>query len=89
MLIQGYDLTYSEEYISTLYRKKIPAFLADYYKNEREEWYCLNKVKGTYKKCNRCQEQKLMNNTNFSLNKSSKDGFYSICKECRRTKNKK
>ena len=88
MLQREHGLSYSEEYISTLYRNKIPAYLAEYYRNRTEEWYYLNKVRGTYKKCNRCNQQKLRNNTNFSLNKSSKDGFYSICKECRRKKKK-
>lgn len=88
MLQEDHNLVYSEEYISTLYRNKIPNYLASYYENDVNEWYHLNKVKGVYKKCNRCGEHKLMNNTNFSLNKDSKDGFYSICKSCRRKKKK-
>jgi len=89
MLQETYGLNYSEEYISTLYRNKIPAVIAEFYRNEVEEWYYMNKVKGHYKRCNRCGEQKLSNNTNFSLNRDSKDGYYSICKKCRSTKKKK
>jgi hypothetical protein len=46
----------------------------------------LKEEKGTYKHCNRCGQIKLANNKYFSINKTSKDGWYSICKECRNTR---
>jgi hypothetical protein len=49
----------------------------------------LNKEKGAYKKCSRCGQIKLANNKYFSKNKTSKDGFYSICKACRNQKTSK
>ena len=42
--------------------------------------------KGKWKRCSRCGEIKLANNIFFSKNGSSKDGFYSICKDCRNRK---
>jgi len=86
MLSEEHNLIYSEEYISTIYRKKIPAYIASYYAKDMEEWTYTFKIKGSYKKCNRCEEIKLANNDNFSLNKGSRDGFYSICKCCRKKK---
>ena len=52
------------------------------------EWYFLNKEYGKWKKCSRCGQIKLAHNKFFSKNTSSKDGFYSICKQCRNTKAK-
>ena len=48
-----------------------------------------NFEKGKYKKCSRCGKIKLAHNKYFSKNKTSKDGFYSICKSCRNSKAKK
>ena len=45
--------------------------------------------KGKYKTCTRCGQIKLAHNKYFSKNKTSKDGFYSICKCCRNSKDKK
>lgn len=36
-----------------------------------------------FKKCSRCEKTKPAVNEFFSLNKSSKDGLHSICKDCR------
>ena len=44
--------------------------------------------KGNWKKCSRCGQVKLAHNHFFSKNSTSKDHFYSICKECRNKKNK-
>ena len=52
------------------------------------DWYYLNVEKGKYKRCSRCGRIKLAHNKYFSKNKTSKDGWYSICKECRNTKAK-
>ena len=45
--------------------------------------------RGKWKKCSRCGQVKLAHNKYFSKNKTSKDGFYSICKSCRNSKTKK
>jgi hypothetical protein len=48
----------------------------------------MNVEKGKYKRCSRCGQIKLAHNKYFSKNKTSKDGFYSICKVCRNAKTK-
>ena len=50
------------------------------------EWYYTNIEKGAWKRCNSCGQIKLAHNKYFSKNKTSKDGFYSICKCCRNNK---
>ena len=74
------------EYISSLWRHKIPRLIASQAEDNYLDWYYLNIEKGTYKRCSRCGAIKLAHNKYFSKNKTSKDGFYSICKECRNAK---
>jgi hypothetical protein len=52
-------------------------------------WYYTFVERGKWKRCSRCGQIKLANNHFFSKNNTSKDHFYSICKECRNSKNKK
>lgn len=84
-----FGITHSLEYISSLWRKKIPNLIASAAEDEVLDWWYLNKEKGKYKKCSRCGQIKLAHNKYFSKNKTSKDGFYSICKCCRNSKGKK
>ena len=88
-LNEEFGRTYSVEYISNLWRKKIPEIIAD----KAEEDYLLSYftyVKpGKFKFCRRCGQTKLALPRYFSKNTASKDGLYSICKECRSTNNKK
>lgn len=88
LLEQQHGIKHSVEYISSLWRNKIPKLLADQAKKDYLNWYFTIKEKGKWKKCSRCQEIKLAHNEFFSKNNSSKDGFYSICKCCRNQKNK-
>lgn len=88
-LQEKFGITHSLEYISSLWRKKIPSLIASVAEDELLDWYYLNIEKGKYKKCSRCGQIKLAHNKYFSKNKTSKDGFYSICKCCRNTKVKK
>lgn len=81
-----FGIKHSVEYISSLWRNKIPKLIASAAEDEYLNWYYLNIKKGKYKKCSRCGEIKLAHNKYFSKNKTSKDGFYSICKECRNKK---
>ena len=88
LLEQKYHIRHSVEYISSLWRNKIPKLLAEYEIKKYLNWYYTFVEKGQWKKCSRCGEIKLAHNVYFSKNKTSKDGFYSICKECRNKKNK-
>ena len=81
-----FGIKHSVEYISALWRNKIPKMIAAEAERSYLDWYYLNKEKGKYKKCGRCGQIKLAHPKYFSKNKTSRDGFYSICKECRRTK---
>ena len=88
ILQMEFGIKHSLEYISSLWRKKIPKLIASQAEDEYLYWYYLNIKKGKYKKCSRCGQVKLAHNKYFSKNKTSRDGFYSICKKCRNSKNK-
>ena len=88
LIQQDYNITYSLEYISSLWRNKIPKLIAEKAEEEYLLWYYTYKERGYWKKCSRCKKIKLGHNKFFSKNKTSKDGWYSICKTCRNAKNK-
>lgn len=81
-----FGITHSVEYISSLWRNKIPKLIASTAEDEYLDYYFQNMVPGRYKKCSRCGQIKLAHNKYFSKNKTSKDGLYSICKACRNAK---
>ena len=85
-LVDTYDKKYSLEYISSLWRKKIPNLIADQATENLLQWHYTVVEKGKYKKCSRCGQIKLAHNRYFSKNMTSKDGWYSICKCCRNKK---
>lgn len=84
-----FGIKHSVEYISSLWRNKIPKLIASEAEDRLLNWYFLNEMKGKYKRCSRCGEIKLAHNKYFSKNKTSRDGFYSICKVCRNSKSGK
>ena len=88
ILQMEFGIKHSLEYISSLWRKKIPKLIASAAEDEYLDWYYLEEEKGKYKRCSRCGQIKLAHNKYFSKNKTSKDGFYSICKKCRNSKTK-
>ena len=88
ILQMEFGIKHSLEYISSLWRKKIPKLIASAAEDEYLNWYYLEEEKGKYKRCSRCGQIKLAHNKYFSKNKTSKDSFYSICKKCRNRKTK-
>ena len=86
ILQQEFGIKHSVEYISSLWRKKIPSLIASQAEDDYLNWYYTQVEPGKYKRCSRCGEIKLANNKYFSKNKTSRDGFYSICKCCRNKK---
>lgn len=85
---QTYGTTYAVEYLSSLWRKKIPKLIAEKAKQEWLIWHFTFEEKGQWKRCSRCHEIKLAHPYFFTRNKSSKDGWYSMCKCCRNKKKK-
>ena len=81
----NFDRKHSEQYYSTLWRKRIPKLIAERAKKEWLEWHYTNKVRGEWIKCGRCGQYKLAHPMFFSTNTNS-TGYYSICKECRSKK---
>ena len=88
LLYKDYGIHHSVEYISSLWRNKIPKMLAKKAEEDYITWYYSTKKYGKWKRCSRCGEYKVADNRFFSKNKTSKDGFYSICKNCRNGKKK-
>ena len=86
LLNSKHGVKHSVEYISSLWRNKIPKLLAEQAQDDYLVWYYTIKEKGKWKRCSRCGQIKLAHNRFFSKNKTSKDGFYSICKCCRNKK---
>lgn len=85
----NYKLYHSIEHISFLWHNKIPKLLADSAQKQYLIWYYTFKEKGEWWKCGRCGEIKLVHNKFFTKNQSSKNGFYSICKDCRNANSNK
>ena len=86
LLDKDWGIKHSIEYISSLWRNKIPKLIAEQAKEDYIMWYYTTQEHGQWKKCSRCGQIKLAHNRFFSKNKTSKDGFYSICKDCRNAK---
>lgn len=86
LLQEKHGVKHSVEYISSLWRNKIPKLIAEQAQEDYLLWYYTIKEKGKWKRCSRCGQVKLAHNRFFSKNKTSKDGFYSICKACRNKK---
>ena len=86
---QDYDVSYSVEYLSAVWRKKIPKIIADKAKEEWIVWHYTYEEEGKWKKCSRCHEIKLAHPYFFTRNKTAKDGWYSMCKCCRNKKKDK
>ena len=80
-----FGIKHSLEYISSLWRNKIPKLIAQTAKEDFLIWNYTKKGL-PLKKCSRCGQFKPAHNDFFSKNKTSKDSFYSICKCCRNKK---
>lgn len=85
-LADTFGATHKAEYISKLWRRRIPALIADQAQENFLSWYFLDQERGSYKRCRRCGQVKLALPRYFSSNSASKDGFYSVCKKCRSKK---
>lgn len=86
LLFEKYGIKHSVEYLSALWRNKVPKLICEEAENEWLDFHFTQEEKGKYKRCSRCGQIKLAHNRFFSKNNTSKDGFYSICKCCRNKK---
>lgn len=85
MLLEKHKVSYSTQYISQLWRKKIPKLISEQeIKNYLYQYYQNGECK--MKRCSCCKELKPAHSSFFSKNPTSKDGFYSQCKVCRNKK---
>lgn len=84
-LKEEFGETYTVEYISNLWRNKIPGLIAI---KAQEELIIHEYKRKKYpmKKCTKCGQIKPAHNRFFSKNSTSSDGLYSICKKCRNKK---
>lgn len=80
-----YGIQHTEQYYSTLWRKHIPKLIVEQVQKDYLMWYYSTQEYGQWKQCGKCGEIKLAHPMFFSKN-TSKDHFYSICKECRKKK---
>lgn len=89
LLQQEFGHSHTVEYISTLWRNKIPRLIARQAQENFLMWYHTTQVKSRWKKCTRCGQIKLEHSFFFSKNNTVSSGFYCVCKECRRKRVKK
>ena len=88
-LEKSHNKKYSVEYISALWRNKIPKIIAEYEKQRYIIWLWEHTPGAPWKTCTRCGEKKPAHQYFYSKNKTSKDGWYSLCKNCRNSKDKR
>lgn len=85
MLQDEFGTTYSIEYLSSLWRNKIPKLIAAAATEDFISWWYTSHG-FPMKKCTKCGQIKPAHNYFFSKNKTSADGWYSVCKHCRNKK---
>ena len=85
-----WGIVHSEQYFSTLWCKRIPKMIAEEAQKRYLIWYYTfeHPELATWKICRTCGQKKLAHPLFFHKN-TSKDGFYSKCRECRSKKNKR
>lgn len=66
VLLEEFQVSHTAEYISSLWRNKIPKLIASLAEDQWLDYYYLNVEKGLYKKCSRCGQIKLAHNKYFS-----------------------
>lgn len=74
------DVAYVSREIDTIAKKISNAYIDEY----EEQYYYMNLVKGTYKKCSCCGENKLVKHFNKHSVKNGEIVYMSICSDCRK-----
>ena len=84
-----YGIVHSEQYFSTLWCKRIPKIIAEEAQKKWLIWYYTfeHPEQAQWKICKTCG-RKLLAHPLFFHKNTSKDGFYSKCRDCRSKKGK-
>lgn len=85
LLKEEFDVTYTPEYLSAVWCKKIPKLIAEEAQFDYVIWQTRIRNLPT-KKCTCCGQNKPKHPLFFSKSNTSKDFYYSICKKCRKIK---
>lgn len=87
MMADKYNIFHSEQYFSTLWCKKIPKMVAEQAQKDWLIWHYTHEAPedAKWKLCRTCGKVKPANALFFHKN-TSKDGFYSKCRDCRSKK---
>jgi hypothetical protein len=88
-LRDDYGVDFSVAYLSSTFANYIPKEIAKIYEQEYEDWYYTYAAKGDYKQCTCCDNNYLRSSKYFRKDGKSKDGLSTICKICRKIKEKK
>lgn len=83
-MLDKYGIMHSEQYFSTLWCRKIPKMVAEQAQKDWLIWHYRYEApeEAVWKTCKTCGQTKLAHSMFFHKN-TSKDGFYSKCRECR------
>ena len=73
LLYEKHGIKHSVEYISCLWRNKIPKLIAEQAQKDWLIWHYTFEDYGKWKRCSRCGQIKLAHNYFFSKNKTSRD----------------
>lgn len=87
-LKKDFNLSYNENYISTIYTKEICGKIANAVKLHYDYWLARDDD-SKWKKCSCCGEWRLRDSRDFVHKVSSLDGYSNRCKRCDREKKKK
>lgn len=86
-LYKRYGVNHTAQYLSTLWRKRIPKMLADAYRHHLVLWKYGVDPDYPRRKCGHCGKIMLEHPIFFPYSRKS-DSYYSICKKCRAVKYK-
>jgi hypothetical protein len=84
-ILKDYGEQHTEQYYSSVWKKRIPKIITEQAQKDYLSNYCRRHRIGYWKKCSKCGQVKLGHPLFFNRN-SSKDQFYSQCRDCRNKK---
>lgn len=86
LLQEKHNKSYTVEYISNLWRNKIPKLIAQQAQIDYVIQHFTVTPGAYWKECSRCGELKPAHTFFYSKNNTAKDGWYACCKKCRNAK---